>query len=76
MGKNLENLSIQMPVWMNPAQVEWVKYRALQAENTALKRENEFLGKASAFFGNQSTYEMNFYVSIKQEKAVFPITWL
>ena len=33
-----------------PGPVEWAKYKALQAENAALKRENEFLGKASAFF--------------------------
>lgn len=33
-----------------PGPVEWAKYKALQAENTALKKENDFLGKASAFF--------------------------
>lgn len=33
-----------------PGPVEWAKYKALQAENAALKKENEFLGKASAFF--------------------------
>ncbi len=33
-----------------PGPVEWAKYKALQAENTALKKENEFLGNASAFF--------------------------
>lgn len=38
-----------------PGPVEWAKYKALQAENAALKRENEFWGKASAFFGSRST---------------------
>lgn len=33
-----------------PGPIEWAKYKALQAENAALKRENKFLGKASAFF--------------------------
>ena len=32
-----------------PGPVEWAKYKALQAENAALKRENEFLGKACHF---------------------------
>ncbi|MHB1173338.1 MAG: transposase [Lacisediminihabitans sp.] len=34
----------------DPGQVEWAKFKALQAENAELKREIDFLGKVSAFF--------------------------
>lgn len=33
-----------------PGPVGWAKYKALQAENAALKKENDFRGKASVFF--------------------------